>query len=169
MENWKPLNYAGYESQYEISDLGNVRNAKTKRVRKTKRDLQGYVSVILCQGDTQKNKRVHRLVALTFLPNPENLPEVNHIDHDKENCAAINLEWCNREHNETAKVRHRKANGTYRNGRAKMDHAQVRRAHELRGEGKLQREIAKELGVSRSAVGYALQGKTHAEVANGSC
>lgn len=163
MEQWRPLNYPGYESLYEVSDEGRVRNARSKAVRKFKTDDKGYTSVVLSRNNPQHHKRVHRLVALTFLPNPENLPEVNHIDHDKQNCKATNLEWCDRPHNENCKVKHRKKNGTYRNPMTKLSKEQVQRAFELRGDGKLQREIAEELGVSRAAIGYLLQGKSHSE------
>lgn len=164
MEEWRPLNCPGYESLYEVSDLGRLRSARTKRLRKFKHDDNGYVAVVLCKDGKQKNKRLHRLVALTFLANPEKLPEVNHIDHDKENCKATNLEWCVRQYNENQKVTHRKNNGTYRNSMAKLGHDQVKKAFELRSEGLLQREIAERLGVCRATVGYLLQRKTHSEV-----
>jgi len=87
MEEWKPiLDYPNYE----ISNLGNVRSKKTtlKPLR------QGhYYYVILWKGGFPKNKTIHRLVAETFIPNPDNKPEVDHIDRDIKNNCVSNLRW----------------------------------------------------------------------------
>jgi hypothetical protein len=56
-------------------------------------DKKGYLKVILCQNNKRYNKKVHRLVALMFIPNPENKPEVNHKNGIKTDCRKVNLEW----------------------------------------------------------------------------
>lgn len=94
MENWKPI--ADYEGLYEISDLGQVRSLYHDECRIIKQSVgsRGYKLVSLCKDGKQKTVNVHRLVAIAFVPNPDSLPCVNHIDEDKKNNAASNLEWC---------------------------------------------------------------------------
>lgn len=112
-ETWKPI--AGFEGRYEVSDLGRVRSldrigerkgapARFKgKVLKPGTDGGGYLHVYLGAGNIRK---VHRLVAQAFKPNPENLPEVDHEDTIKANCAANNLRWVTTQQN--AKYRHEK-------------------------------------------------------------
>lgn len=87
MTEWRAC--VGYEGRYEVSDAGDVRNARNGRLRKQRLNFRGYPEVFL----EKKTWKVHRLVALAFVPNPENLPTVNHIDHVKTNNAVSNLEW----------------------------------------------------------------------------
>ena len=89
----------GYEGMYEVSNLGRVKNVETGRILKPGKDRYGYLKVVLCKNGTRKTIKVHRLVALTFLPNPNNYPEVNHRDEDKTNNTVDNLEWCTRDYN----------------------------------------------------------------------
>ena len=85
---------------YSVSTYGRVRNNTTGLILKQGDNGRGYKHVGL-YSDTIKNKTimVHRLVALAFLPNPNNLPEINHIDENKENNCIENLEWCTSEYN----------------------------------------------------------------------
>ena len=88
--------------QYEVSTWGRVRNLETGRLRKIQQHkATGYLSIALWDKMTKKPKRlaVHRMVASTFIDNPHNLPEVNHIDGNKGNNAVNNLEWCSISHN----------------------------------------------------------------------
>lgn len=85
---------------YSVSNLGNVRNDKTGRILKPGNSGDGYFTVALCKNGEVKHFRVHRLVAQAFIPNPLGLPEVNHIDEDKLNNRAENLEWCSRQYNQ---------------------------------------------------------------------
>lgn len=78
---------------YEVSNLGNVRNKKTRKVLSPGRLKNGYLMVCLRKDNKRKMFGVHRLVATTFIPNPENKPQVNHINGRKiDNCVS-NLEW----------------------------------------------------------------------------
>lgn len=105
-ELWLPI--PGYEGLYEISNLGRVRSLgrlvshgashairKPAKLLKFAEDADGYFNVGLfdLQGRC-KQFRVNRLVAITFIPNPDNLPIVNHIDGNKQNNSVSNLEWC---------------------------------------------------------------------------
>lgn len=85
---------------YYISNLGNVKSliGKTERILKTG-NKHGYLHVILCNRDGHKNFKVHRLVAIYFLPNTENKPSVNHKNGIKTDNRVENLEWCNQQEN----------------------------------------------------------------------
>ena len=98
-EIWCPIK--GYESMYEVSDKGRVRSLKfgKERILKPRRDKDGYIQVDLYKNGYHKTCKVHRLVAQTFIPNPDNLSEVNHKDENKENNFVQNLEWCNQKYN----------------------------------------------------------------------
>ena len=89
-EIWRKIN--GFPN-YEVSNLGNVRNKKTGRVLRPSKDGCGYSQVILCKDGKGNQFKVHRLVATAFIPNPKNKKEVNHIDGNKSNNYVDNLEW----------------------------------------------------------------------------
>lgn len=108
-EIWKPI--PDYEGLYEISNMGNVRS-----IDRTVRDINGrilaikgilktpvlngkYYMVSLSKNNKQKWHSIHRLVALTFIPNPNNLPVVNHKDENPMNNKVENLEWCTQQYN----------------------------------------------------------------------
>lgn len=91
----------GFENEYAITEDGQVWSYKRKKFLKLHTDRDGYVLVSLCKNSKVKDYRVHRLVAKAFLANPDNLPEVNHIDENKENNSVKNLEWCSRQYNNT--------------------------------------------------------------------
>lgn len=112
MENeiWKTIK--GYETNYEISNLGRVRSIDRiyKRTFNTTRKLTGkilkpflvngnYLCVYLCNDAGKKSHKVHRLVATHFIPNEENKREVNHIDGNRQNNQLNNLEWNTRAEN----------------------------------------------------------------------
>ena len=82
--------------ELEVSDLGNVRAAKTHRAKSDHVHGGGYLQVYISKG---KKEYLHRLVARTFLPNADGLPLVNHKNGDKKNNMAANLEWCTYSHN----------------------------------------------------------------------
>lgn len=97
-EIWKDIK--GYEGLYQVSNLGRVKTLKLKfgkqradTIMNPSVSVWGYGRVCLIKNKKGKNYYVHRLVAETFIPNPENLPFVNHIDSDKQNNTVTNLEW----------------------------------------------------------------------------
>lgn len=96
-EMWRDV--VGYEGLYEVSNAGSIRNALTKKIRKQFINKDGYEKVQLRKNGVPKNHFVHRLVALSFVCNPDNLTEINHKDENKLNNNADNLEWCTRSYN----------------------------------------------------------------------
>lgn len=95
-EIWKDI--AGYEGLYQVSNLGRVKSLKRlhtkERIISQEVNHRGYARVNLWKENKQKKFSVHRLVAEAFIENPEGKPQVNHIDEDKLNNTAKNLEWC---------------------------------------------------------------------------
>ena len=101
-EIWRDIK--GYEGLYQVSNLGNVRRlvgfrCRNERIIKPRKKANGYLQVILQDNGIKKCVHIHRLVAEAFIPNTDNLPEVNHIDEDKTNNRVSNLEWCTRKYN----------------------------------------------------------------------
>jgi hypothetical protein len=110
-EIWKCIDFIdGFEGLYEISNLGKVKSLgriviypkscydksnegvyRPERILKHK--IKGYAGVTLSNGKNKIYPNVHRLVALAFIPNPNNKPCVNHIDNNKQNNCVSNLEW----------------------------------------------------------------------------
>ena len=99
-EIWKPIE--GYPG-YEISNLGRIKsfkiNKKEGQITTGVLTVRGYLTKRLFNEAGYKNFYVHRLVAQAFLPNPNNLPEINHKDENKLNNCLDNLEWCDRQYN----------------------------------------------------------------------
>ena len=97
-EIWKRLIYQGkdYGDFYEVSNYGNIRNSKTRKVRRNNILKKGYYFVNGSLG-SRENKitfKIHKAVAESFIDNPNNLPMVNHKDGNKLNNYIGNLEWC---------------------------------------------------------------------------
>lgn len=92
MEVWKDIE--GYNGKYQVSSWGRVRNAESGNILKPYKTRKGYLKVGLSVGHRITDKhRVNRLVAKAFIPNPMDLPQVNHKDGNKENNSITNLEW----------------------------------------------------------------------------
>ena len=108
-EVWKPIK--GYEGIYEVSDLGRVRSLPRMLTDSKGRrhpvpmkilkmhDRKGYDSVTLQDMGRKTIMSVHRLVAMAFIPNPDNLPVINHRDENPKNNQVSNLEWCDISYN----------------------------------------------------------------------
>lgn len=132
-EIWKPV--VGYEGLYEVSSYGRVRSLDRYDSRNCFRKGElmnffygcGYLKVVFCKNGIAKKYLVHRLVAQAFIPNPDNLPQVNHIDEDKSNNCVENLEWCDSKYNNnygTLKERRRETLikiGQYKTGLSEKD------------------------------------------------
>lgn len=117
-EIWKPV--IGYEGLYEVSSMGRIRSLDriTSYINRTQEGKEyttththkgklmkqhnnhfGYKVIALCINGKYRTCMVHRLVAQVFIPNPNNLPQVNHKDENKQNNCIDNLEWCTQQYN----------------------------------------------------------------------
>ena len=153
-EIWKTIEEA---PNYEVSNLGRVRNKKTQRILNPGAyGATGYKQVnmaIPSEGNKQRKRYVHRLVAMAFVDNPEGKREVDHINGDKTDNRAENLEWVTSSENQ--KRRHALGN-------TKTSHRKIGR-FDLNG--KLIEEFesiiaaAEKMGVKRNAIDCVLQGR----------
>lgn len=172
MENWKDIK--GYEGFYQISDLGRIKslerdvfNSRGIVIRHIKEkilvqslDRNGYPGVHLFKNGKSKTTLVHRLVAIAFLPNPENKPQVNHIDEVKTNNAVDNLEWCDSQYNinygtrTERMVQNRRYSKLGDNPNAKPVFCE-----ELNKKFDSIRSAEEELGILRTSIGKACRGE----------
>ena len=102
MEEWRDIK--GFEGKYMVSNMGRVKSLNYNKTGKEKimkgvPDGYGYFQLSLCKEGKVKNCRINRLVAQAFIPNPDNLPEVNHKDKIRTNNRVDNLEWCTTQYN----------------------------------------------------------------------
>lgn len=97
IEEWKTIEI---NQNYEISNLGRVRNKRTNHILKPHTRPDGYCSVLVLTGFKKYSRvYIHRLVAKYFIPNPLNKPNINHKDYNPRNNRVDNLEWCNQSEN----------------------------------------------------------------------
>ena len=101
-EIWKDI--PGYEGLYQVSNTGKVKSLNYMKTRKEKilkprKEGKGYLKITLSKEGEKKDFKIHRLVASVFIPNPNNLPQINHIDECKTNNNVENLEWCDNRYN----------------------------------------------------------------------
>lgn len=90
-----------YSGLYEVSNYGRVKNSRTGKILKPVINNKGYLFVGLHKDGKDKKFLVHRLVATMFIPNPDNLPAVNHISEVRSENTVDNLEWCTIAYNNT--------------------------------------------------------------------
>lgn len=148
---------------YEVSNLGNVRNAVSKKFMAFSINEFGYCIITLRDGVGTKTIKVHRLVAMAFIENPERKFCINHKDGNKQNNRADNLEWSTYSEN----MKHAYANGLNRTvGKkggsshfAKLTPEQVAQIRSLKGK-KTQKEIGQMFGVGQSQVSKIHSGAT---------
>lgn len=101
-EIWKDIE--GYEGLYQISNLGSIKSLNYKRTKqekilKPRLTVAKYYQVDLCKNGSVKKMYIHRLVAKTFIENPNNFALINHKDENPMNNKVENLEWCNSKYN----------------------------------------------------------------------
>lgn len=140
-----------YEGLYAVTSCGKVWSYKSKKFLKLRERKDGYLCVDLCKDGIKKTCFIHRLVAEAYIPNPENKPQINHIDEDKSHNWINNLEWATAKEN----VNH----GT-RNERARKANGKPVYCVELDKVFSNAREAGKEIGRTSSAVCYCLHGNT---------
>ena len=165
MEVWKDV--VGYEGLYQVSNYGNVKrirfvNNKCSKPKELviKKHIawNGRIQVDLSKEGKHKRTTVHRLVANAFIPNPNNLPQINHIDGNPQNNMVENLEWCDGAYN----MKHAYQNNLMPNTKA---YNEKNKKPIVRSDGKLYEcaySAAKDMGVSVFSIRDVLKGRTHA-------
>jgi hypothetical protein len=157
LEIWKDI--PNYEGLYQASNLGFIKNVKTNRVLKPRVDKNGYFKHILYIKGVPKEFRTHRLIALTFIENPDNLPQVNHVDEDKQNNCVDNLEWVDAKTNNNHASRNKRIAIGVRNSSKKKPVNQ----YDLNGNfiktWESLREIERELNIGHSNLSLAIKQK----------
>lgn len=193
IEIWKPV--VGYEKFYEVSSLGRVRsldriypNGRIRKgeLKKLTMDKKGYLIVGLSKNSHRQIFKVHRLVAQAFLPNPNNLPMINHKDENKQNnmiwinedgsidYGKSNLEWCTAKYNAnygTSKERIRKKmitnNPKSMLGKFGKEHNCSKQIEQYSKKGIFIKEwncitdVEREMGYSVSNISSCLRGKSN--------
>lgn len=143
---WKPIP----NTHYMVSDEGQVYSSRSNKILlNMNRNINRYEEVDIFDNDGKCHRmKVHRLVAELFLPNPQNLKEINHIDGDKHNNSVSNLEWCTRGYNIKHAYDHnlRTAKGSYNaNAKLTFEDVQYIRSHYVKGTGSHNRGTSKML------------------------
>ena len=164
MEIWKDIE--GYEGLYQVSNLGRVKSLgryinnngglyfRKEKIMKVCKDKKGYNVCGLSKNNNPKTLKVHRLVASAFIPNPNNLPQVNHRNEDKTDNRVDNLEWCDNDYNRNYGTRNKRASVSCR-----------KTILQISLEGDLLRkwdsaiEVEKELGFNNSSITKCCKGK----------
>lgn len=139
--------------RYEISKEGTIRTKVSLKIKSQYVGSTGYYMVSFSYSNKSKPLRVHRLIAETYIPNPESQPEINHKDGNKLNNDIANLEWVthleNMQHaNKTGLMNNRGSN----NGTSKLKEADIPKIRELLKTKLSQQKIANMFNVSRSAI-----------------
>ena len=102
LENLKWVGIEGYPD-YQISNTGKVKNITTRTILKEQRNHNGYYRVGLCYNKIRSFYYIHRLMAKAFIVNPDNKPQVDHIDNNKMNDSVNNLRWATHQENQMKK------------------------------------------------------------------
>lgn len=177
-EEWRHLIYPKIKEEhnhYSISSHGRLRNDNTNNILKPSILSSGYYSVRVTLGSKKSKIHIiiHKAVAYTFLENPENYNEVNHIDANKLNNNVENLEWCSSHHNQ----QHKFDIGSYdkskisgeNNHKSKLTYEAIKDIRENYVRGSRTHgahAFARKYGVSYVTVYYALQGRTWKNIPN---
>lgn len=164
--------YIPFFPGYQVSNMGNVRSLDryttagqlvAGKVLKPGQETKGYYMVRLSFGNKSKGFKVHRLVAMMFLPNPNNYPEVNHIDGNKHNNTVFNLEWVTSKQNRLHATRVLKVRCGL-TGKFGKDHPRSKQIHQIK-DGKIvgvyfgTREAERLTGINRVGINSALNGR----------
>lgn len=155
------------ENKYLITETGDIyrlyRKGKLKiEKQKKRRHTNGYMRGVICGKDVY----IHRLVAKAFCPNPNGYKEVNHIDGNKENNNAYNLEWCTRSQNNKHAYETGLRDYSELTEMAKMPKRKLTddQAREIRNSDKSQRELSLIYNVGRTTISDIIKHKTYRDV-----
>ena len=153
---------------YELTIDGLVRHRKLKKIKKIRISDTGYYVLSINRDGKPRTERLHRLLAIVFIPNPCRHPFINHKDGDKLNNAISNLEWCDCLHNNRHAFKNGLINNTgENNGMSKLTGPEVSEIKYLLNKGLSQYKISKKFNVSRSTILKIHLGKMWKHIAQG--
>lgn len=156
-EQWRQVE----GSEFVVSDHGNVIGLKPDSLIVPYKNKKGYLKLNIWQHGRRKGVFVHRLVAQAFIPNPDDLPQVNHIDGDKTNNNISNLEWCDDSYNlaHAHRLGLRTSAGGH-NGNSKLRESDVLQIRRLYGkQGYSSKRLAYIFSVHQTTIQRAISGK----------
>jgi len=159
-ELWKSKEINGLV--YYISNFGNVKTSKN--IIKTRKDKDGYLIFTAGKKNKRKVVKIHRLVAELFIPNPDNKPEVNHLDFHRENPNVENLDWCTHEENVKYTLEYNKSvfidNTCENNPNSKLNKENVILIKKLLKDSITVADIARTFNVGWQTINHIKQGNT---------
>lgn len=145
---------------YHVTVYGDIISTRRGRPRVLSlNDRRGYRGIALCDGRGGSRRfNVHRLVAFAFIPNPHGYPCINHIDNDKTNNRADNLEWCTYKQNTAHGIKQGRIH--WNNPHSKLTRKQVSQVRKLLAAGMSQDSIGNKFGVCQGTISHIKLGKT---------
>lgn len=167
----------GYQGRYEVSDNGRVfavahdrrflHKGRERRAHHKERELPqqtsklGYQKVQLYIGYEMYTHLVHRLVAQAFIPNPDGLPEVNHLDSQRSNNKMENLEWCTRKQNADHSMEHGNGEWGEKRYNAALTNKRAKAIYQMHGQGFSRQFLALAAGVNPCVVHNICSGRSY--------
>lgn len=166
MEIWKPIVLEDIQARYAVSSKGRVADLKNCNILNQNDNGAGYKIVGLQRKDKSNVaiRYIHRLVAIAFLDNPDNLPQVGHRDHQRDNNCLSNLEWITQKNNTRDGILAGRINAKKRPDTKKLSKSQVCEIAKLYALGYGVNEIAVHLGFARTTISSVFNGRSNWEL-----
>lgn len=161
-EEWKEIKYY---PNYMVSNMGRVKSLNYRRtgrekIMKPSKMNSGYLLICLRKNGVKKFYSLHRLVAMAFLPNPNNYPQVNHKDENKQNNCIKNIEWCDAKYNlHYGTARERTIKGLINNSKISKPVIKMDKTNKIIAEFPSIAEVQRQLGFSKSSISKCCLGK----------
>lgn len=163
MARWKAI--VGFDNRYWVSDEGQIISLGNDKTRKTKilkasKNRNGYLKIMLCKNGKKKMYLIHRLVAEAFIPNPDNLPQVNHkSEMDKTDNRVECLEWCDNKYNINFGTRNQRVAEKNTNGKRSKPVLQYDLEGNFIKEWPSTMEVERKMGFLNQNISTCCQGK----------